>query len=72
MIKELGFKKMNLLLSKPDDLNEIIERAYKMIMDIKDKWKSWFYLKVIIIFSIIIFEKGHICKYGFILCLFNN
>lgn len=37
MIKELGFKKMNLLLSKPDDLNEIIERAYKMIMDIKDK-----------------------------------
>ena len=38
MIKELGFKKMNLLLSKPDDLNEIIERAYKMIKDIKDKW----------------------------------
>ena len=37
MIKELGFKKMNLLLSKPDDLNEIIERAYKMIKDIKDK-----------------------------------
>ena len=37
MIKELGFKKMNLLLSKPDDLNEIIERAYKMIIDIKDK-----------------------------------
>ena len=37
MIKELGFKKMNLLLSKPDDLNEIIERAYNMIMDIKDK-----------------------------------
>ena len=37
MIKELGFKKMNLLLSKPDDLNEIIEKAYKMIMDIKDK-----------------------------------
>ena len=36
MIKELGFKKMNLLLSKPDDLNELIERAYKMIMDVKD------------------------------------
>ena len=33
MIKEFGLKKMNLLLSKPEDLDRIIEKAYDMIMD---------------------------------------
>jgi hypothetical protein len=32
MIKELGLNKMNLLLSKPDDLYQIIEKAYNMII----------------------------------------
>ena len=36
MIKEFGVNKMNLLLSKPDDLNNIIEKAYKMIMEVKN------------------------------------
>ena len=31
MIREKGYQKMNLLLSKQEDLNEIIEKAYKMI-----------------------------------------
>ena len=35
MIKELGLNKMNLLLSKPEDLNKIIEKAYKMILETK-------------------------------------
>lgn len=36
MIKELGLNKMNLLLSKPDDLNQIIEKAYNMIIETKN------------------------------------
>ena len=35
MIKELGFKKMNLLLSKPEELDKIIEKAYNMILESK-------------------------------------
>ena len=35
MIKELGLNKMNLLLSKPDDLHQIIEKAYNMIINNK-------------------------------------
>ena len=31
MIKEKGYKKMNMLLSKQEDLNEIIDKAYEMI-----------------------------------------
>ena len=37
MIKDLGLSKMNLLLSKPDDLNEIIEKAHNMIIEAKNK-----------------------------------
>ena len=37
MIKELGLNKMNLLLSKPDDLNKIIDKAYNMVIEVKDK-----------------------------------
>ena len=36
MIKDLGLKKMNLLLSNPNDLNEIIEKAYSMIINSKE------------------------------------
>ena len=36
MIKEFGIYKMNLLLSKPEDLNNIIEKAYKMIIEEKN------------------------------------
>jgi hypothetical protein len=35
MIKELGFNKMNLLLSKPEELDKIIEKAYNMILESK-------------------------------------
>ena len=31
MIKEKGYEKMNMLLSKKEDLNEIIDKAYEMI-----------------------------------------
>jgi hypothetical protein len=31
MIKEKGYEKMNMLLSKPEDLNEMIDKAYEMI-----------------------------------------
>ena len=31
MIKEKGYEKMNILLSKQEDLNEIIDKAYEMI-----------------------------------------
>ena len=31
MIKEMGIEKMNMLLSKKDDLLELIEKAYEMI-----------------------------------------
>ena len=31
MIKEKGYEKMNMLLSKQEDLNEIIDKAYEMI-----------------------------------------
>ena len=37
MIKELGLNKMNLLLSKPEDLNKIIEKAYNMILQAENK-----------------------------------
>jgi hypothetical protein len=31
MIKEMGIEKMNMLLSKNEDLKELIEKAYDMI-----------------------------------------
>jgi hypothetical protein len=36
MIKEKGYEKMNMLLSKQEDLNEIIDKAYEMIIDNKN------------------------------------
>ena len=36
MIKEKGYEKMNMLLSKQEDLNEIIDKAYKMIKNSKN------------------------------------
>ena len=39
MIKELGFHKMNLLLSKPEELNKIIEKAYNLIIENKSNSK---------------------------------
>ena len=35
MINEKGIEKMNMLLSKKEDLDEIIDRAYEMIMNSK-------------------------------------
>ena len=31
MIKEMGIEKMNMLLSKQEDLNDIIDRAHELI-----------------------------------------
>ena len=36
MIREKGYEKMNMLLSKKEDLNEIIDKAYEMIINNKD------------------------------------
>ena len=36
MIKEKGYEKMNMLLSKQEDLNDIIDKAYKMIKNSKN------------------------------------
>ena len=40
MIKEKGYEKMNMLLSKQEDLNEIIDKAYKMIKNSKNNNNS--------------------------------
>ena len=40
MIKEKGYEKMNMLLSKQEDLNEIIDKAYEMIKNNKNNVKS--------------------------------
>ena len=37
MIKEKGYEKMNMLLSKQEDLNEIIDKAYEMINNSRNK-----------------------------------
>jgi hypothetical protein len=37
MIKEKGYEKMNMLLSKQEDLNEIIDKAYEMINNNRNK-----------------------------------
>jgi hypothetical protein len=37
MIKEKGYEKMNMLLSKQEDLNEIIDKAYEMINNSRKK-----------------------------------
>jgi hypothetical protein len=33
MIKEMGIEKMNMLLSKKDDLLDLIEKGYEMIIN---------------------------------------
>ena len=40
MIKEKGYEKMNMLLSKQEDLNEIIDKAYEMIKNNKNNYKT--------------------------------
>ena len=40
MINEKGIEKMNMLLSKKEDLDEIIDRAYEMIMNSKKEQKE--------------------------------
>ena len=40
MIKEKGYEKMNMLLSKQEDLNEIIDKAYEMIKNNKNNAKT--------------------------------
>ena len=40
MIKEKGYEKMNMLLSKQEDLNEIIDKAYEMIKNSRNNNKS--------------------------------
>lgn len=37
MIREMGIQKMNMLLSKKEDLYEMIDKAYDMIKDVNDK-----------------------------------
>ena len=36
MINEKGIEKMNMLLSKKEDLNDVIDKAYEMIVNNKD------------------------------------
>ena len=40
MIKEKGYEKMNMLLSKQEDLNEIIDKAYEMIKNSRNNNKN--------------------------------
>ena len=40
MIKEKGYEKMNMLLSKQEDLNEMIDKAYEMIKKNKNSNKA--------------------------------
>jgi len=40
MINEKGIEKMNMLLSKKEDLDEIIEKAYEMIMNSRNNDKN--------------------------------
>ena len=40
MIKEKGYEKMNMLLSKKEDLNEIIDKAYEMIKNNRNNNKT--------------------------------
>ena len=40
MIKEKGYEKMNMLLSKQEDLNEMIDKAYEMIKNNKNNNKA--------------------------------
>ena len=40
MIREKGYEKMNMLLSKKEDLNEIIDKAYEMINNSKNNNKQ--------------------------------
>jgi hypothetical protein len=40
MINEKGIEKMNMLLSKKEDLEEIIEKAYEMIMKSRNNEKN--------------------------------
>ena len=40
MIKEKGYEKMNMLLSKQEDLNEIIDKAYEMIKNTRNNNKA--------------------------------
>ena len=40
MIREKGYEKMNMLLSKREDLNEIIDKAYEMIKNNNNKKNS--------------------------------
>ena len=40
MIKEKGYEKMNMLLSKQEDLNEMIDKAYEMIKKNKNNNKA--------------------------------
>ena len=40
MIKEKGYEKMNMLLSKQEDLNEIIDKAYEMIKNTRNNNKT--------------------------------
>ena len=40
MIKEKGYEKMNMLLSKQEDLNEIIDKAYEMIQNSRNNNKN--------------------------------
>ena len=40
MIKEKGYEKMNMLLSKPEDLNEMIDKAHEMINNSRNNNKT--------------------------------